>query len=261
MSLRTYLLPAVAIAGICAGFVLKPVVVNAETAAAVPAAATTTIEKSAIEAIIKDYIMNNPTVIMDSVDQFQKRTMREKSAGAIKTNEQYLSKDDGAPFLGNPDGDVKVIEFFDYNCGYCKKVLPELIQLTEKDKNVKIIFKDIPILGPTSETAAKWAVAAHMQKKYFPFHKNMMDHKGPINDEVLEKAAKDAGVDVEKLKKDIEGTEVLMQIEKNSALAGQLGITGTPAFVIGEDIVPGALPIEEMERLVQEARKNKTGGQ
>lgn len=243
MSLKSLAL-AVTVAGIAAAAV-----------AIVPVRAEAPLDRTAIEKIVKEYIEANPQVILDSVDNYQKKTLRERSSEAIKNNVGYLFKDDDAPYLGDRDGDVRIVEFFDYNCGYCKKVLPELVKLAEKDKKVKIIFKDIPILGPTSETAAKWALAAHMQKKYFPFHKAMMEHKGPINDEVLEKAAKAAEMDVAKAKEDAESTDVMLQLEKNRALAGQLGITGTPAFVVGEMVVPGAAPLEELEKMVADERK------
>lgn len=255
MSFKYRTLRALMVAtGLAAAMVLSPMTGKA---AETPAPAAAGLDKAAVEKIIHDYLMNNATVIMDSVEQYQRKTMREKSSEAIKSNTVYLFQDDDAPFIGNAAGDVKIVEFFDYNCGYCKKVLPELQDLVAKDPNVKILFKDFPILGPTSETSAKWALAAHMQKKYFSFHKIVMEHKGPINDEVLEKAAKDAGLDVDKAKKDVEGTDIMMQIEKNRALAGQLGITGTPAFVIGEDIVPGAIPVDEIQKMVNEARKKK----
>lgn len=250
MSFRSFALPLTAAACLAASIALTPTTGNAQTAP--------TLDKAAVEKIVHDYIMNNAQVIMDSVDQYQKKTMTERSSEAIKTNAEYLFKDDDAPFLGNADGDIRIVEFFDYNCGYCKKVLPELLSLVEKDKNVRIVFKDLPILGPTSETSAKWALAAHKQKKYFPFHKIMMEHKGPITDEVLEKAAKDAGLDVEQAKKDSESTDIMMQIEKNRSLSGQLGISGTPAFVIGDNVVPGALPVDELVKMIDDERKKKS---
>lgn len=223
--------------------------------AAAPVAAA--LDKTAVEKIIYDYIMANPQVILDAVDQHQRRTMQEKSRNAIKSNEDQLFKNDSSPFIGAADGDITVVEFFDYNCGYCKKVLPEVQKLIETDKKVKVVFKEYPILGPSSELAAKWALAAKNQNKYFEFHTKMMEHKGAIDDAVLEGVAKDVGLDVEKIKKDIEGTDIMIQIEKNRALAAQMGVNGTPAFVIGEEIVPGAIPADEMAKKIEEYRKTK----
>ena len=123
-----------------------------------------------VEKIIHDYIVKHPDLIMKSVDDFQRASMEQKQQGAIKQNRAALFDDDKSPFMGNPAGDVTIIEFFDYNCHYCKQVFPEIKSLTETDKNLKVIFKDFPILGPTSEVAAKWALAAQAQGKYFPFH-------------------------------------------------------------------------------------------
>lgn len=220
--------------------------------------AKTALTKEQLQQVIHDYIMENPMVIMTSVDEYQKKTVRERSSAAIQSNYDDLYKNDATPFIGNKDGDVVVVEFFDYNCGYCKKALPELQALAAADKNVKITFKEFPILGPTSELAAKWALAAHKQEKYFEFHRRMMEHKGQITDDVLESVAKDSGMDTDKAKAYLGGTEVLIQIEKNRALASQLGITGTPAFLVGETLAPGAVPFDELQKLVNEQRKTKT---
>lgn len=248
MSLKSFALAVTAVGIAAAMAATLPVRAEAPAAAA-------GLDRAAIETIVREYIEANPQVILDAVDNYQKKTLRERSSEAIKNNVGYLFDDDDAPYLGDRGGDVRIVEFFDYNCGYCKKVLPELQKLTEKDKKVKIIFKDFPILGPTSETSAKWALAAHKQKKYFAFHKAMMEHRGPINDEVLAKAAKEAGMDIAKAKEDAESTDILMQLEKNRALAGQLGISGTPAFVVGDMVVPGAAPVEELEKMVADERK------
>jgi protein-disulfide isomerase len=213
--------------------------------------------KADVEKIVQEYIMNNANVILDSVDQYQQKTVREKSIGAIRDNVESLTKDSTAPFIGNKDGDITIVEFFDYNCGYCKKVLPELQKVVAEDKNLKVIFKDYPILGPASETAAKWSLAAQRQGKYFEFHKIMMEHKGPIEDATLEKAAKDAGMDVTKAKEDAASADIMIQIEKNRTLGNQVGVRGTPAFVIEEELMPGAMPAEQLRQKIEELRKAK----
>ena len=146
------------------------------------------------------------------------------------------------------------MEFFDYNCHFCKGALPAVQSLLEKDKNVRIVFKEFPILGPTSETAAKWALAADKQKKYFEYHKAMMNNKEPINDALLEKVAKNVGMDVDKAKAYIALPEVQLQLQKNRALASELDINGTPAFIIGDDISRGAIPEDEMEQKISAVR-------
>lgn len=224
------------------------------------AAAEEALTKEAVEKIVHDYIMEHPDVILDAVNQYQQRTMEEKQKAAVETNREYLFRDERSPVIGNPEGDVTIVEFFDYNCGYCKRVLPTVQELINEDKNIKVIFKDIPILGPTSETAAKWALAAQKHNKYFEFHTALMNHKGPITDDTLSKIATDLELDPARLKKDAETTDVLLQIERNRSLFTQMGLGGTPAFIIGDEVVPGAIGKDEMLKLIEKTRaQNKTG--
>lgn len=225
---------------------------------AVPAAATPkALTQADVEKIVHDYIISNPEVILTSVDDYQKRSQRENQDAALKKNKDAVFNDTSAPMLGNPKGDVTIVEFMDYNCHYCKQSFPTVMALMEKDKNIRFIMKDFPILGPSSETAAKWALAAQKQKKYFEFHKVMMEHKGPITDSSLEKAATAAGMDIALAKKDAQSTDVMLQIEKNRNLAASLGLSGTPAFIIGEQIAFGAYGQEELEKMIKEARTKK----
>jgi len=223
-------------------------------AAAPVAAAEEGMTKEAVQKIVHDYIMEHPDVILDAVNQYQQKSMEEKQKAAVETNREFLFSDERSPVIGNPKGDVTIVEFFDYNCGYCKRVLPAVQELIKEDKGLKVVFKDIPILGPSSETAAKWALAAQRHNKYFEFHQALMSHKGPITDETLTKVATDLELDPARLKKDAETTDVLLQIERNRSLFSQMGFGGTPAFIIGEEIVPGAVSKDEMQKLIQQAR-------
>ena len=230
-------------------------------AAATPvAAAAESLSKEAVEKIVHDYIMEHPDVILDAVNQYQQKTMEEKQKAAVDTNREYLFGDERSPVIGNPDGDVTIVEFFDYNCGYCKRVLPTVQDLIKADKGVKVIFKDVPILGPTSETAAKWALAAQKSNKYFEFHTALMDHKGPITDETLTKIATDLELDPSRLKKEAETTDVLLQIERNRSLFSQMGLGGTPAFIVGDEVVPGAISLDDLKKLVEKSRAQNKGG-
>lgn len=213
------------------------------------------LSKADIEKIVHDYILDNPQVILESVNEYQKKSTQARQDNALEKNKDFLFKDNGDPEAGNPEGDVTIVEFFDYNCHFCKSAFADVQDLVKKDGKVRVVFKEFPILGPSSETAAKWALAAHKQKKYFEFHKALMGNKEPVNDTLLEKIATNVGMSVDQAKKDITGTEILLQIEKNRSLANQLGINGTPAFVIGKEIIPGGIPLEEMERKVAEQRK------
>jgi len=207
-----------------------------------------------VEKIVHDYIVSNPQVILDSVDDYQRKAASIRAEEGMKNNRDVLFNDAGSPEIGNPKGDVTVVEFFDYNCHFCKDALPTVLGLLEKDKNVRFIFKDYPILGPTSDTAAKWALAAHKQKKYFEFHQAMMNNKTPINDTLLEKIAADVGMNVEQAKNDAKSPAILVQVEKNSTLARDLGISGTPAFIVGEEVVRGGMKLEDLEKKIAEKR-------
>ncbi len=213
--------------------------------------------KADVEKIVEEYLMNNGKVIMDSVDSYQRKSVQERSAQGIKDNYDKLYNDKDLPFIGNKDGDVVVAEFFDYNCGYCKRVFPEVQKLVEKDKNVKVVFIEFPILGPTSKTAAQWALAAHKQDRFFEFHAKMMEHNGQIDDAALREVAKAAGLDVDKAAKDAESSDVVMMVEKNLTLGQAVGVTGTPAFTIDEQFFPGAVPADELIKGVETARAKK----
>lgn len=244
-SLKKMLLPALLAVGLLFG--------------GVHAASAAELSKEQVEEIVHDYLVNHADVILKSVDDFQKKDMEKRQSDALKLNHEELFNNEKSPFIGNPDGDVTLIEFFDYNCHYCKQIFPELKALSEKDKKLKIIFKDFPILGPTSESSARWALAAQIQGKYFPFHQKLMEHKGPFTDDDLEGIAKNIGLDMPKAKKDVEGTEVLLQIERNRSLAGHMNFNGTPSFVIDEQAFSGVPNQEELTKKITEARDKKSG--
>ena len=221
------------------------------------AAAGSALTKEQVQGMIHDYIMENPRVIMESVDNYQKKMMADREAHAtedVKKNKGMLTQDADSPEAGNSKGDVTVVEFFDYNCHYCKGALPAVQSLIDKDKKVRVVFKEFPILGPTSETAAKWALAANKQKKYFEFHTAMMNNKERIDDALLEKVAKDVGMDVDKAKADLSSPEIMAELSKTRSLAEQLDINGTPAFIIGDDISRGAISEDAMEQKIKTIR-------
>lgn len=219
--------------------------------------ASKSLTKAEVEKIVGDYIMGNPQQILNSVDNYQRKALTERQTAGLEQHRQKLINDVYSPETGNADGDVIVVEFYDYNCGYCKKVFPTVSELLEKDKKVRFIFKEFPILGPSSELASKWALAAHKQKKFYEFHKALMSNRVPIELPLLEKLAKDAGLNVDQAKKDADSPEILQQIENNRALAAGLGLGGTPAFVIGDELVPGMIFPEDMLKKVSAAREKK----
>ena len=210
--------------------------------------------KSEVEQIIEEYIMNNPEKILQSVNDYQTAGVAERQQQAMEANNRKIFENSMTPVIGNPNGDITVVEFFDYNCGYCKKVYGDVIKMTDTDKGVKVLLKEFPILGPTSETAARWALAAHKQDKYIEFHSRLMQSKSRINEGLLEDVAQDLGLDVEKMRQDAQSEEVGEYIDQNRALAGQLGISGTPGFIFKDEVVPGAISFDEMTRIVAEKR-------
>lgn len=252
MSLKKIVL-SVAIVALVAGLGLTLAKADDKDA---PAAAEKTagLSKADVEKIVHDYIVANPKLIMDSVDDYQQRAMTEQSTEGLKKNQETLYKDPASPEAGNPKGDVTVVEFFDYNCHFCKGAFPSIQTLLEKDKNVRVVFKELPILGQSSITAAKWALAADKQHKYYAFHSAMMENKDPISDDLLESVAKKVGMDVDKAKGYVSSSDAMVQLQKNHTLAADLGISGTPGFIIGDNISRGAIPLEDMQKMIADLR-------
>ena len=215
------------------------------------------LSKSDIEQIVKEYLMENGDVILDSVEAYQKKAENERQAKAgetIKNKMDVLASAD-APSAGNPKGDVTVIEFFDYNCGYCKRALPDINALLESDKNIRFVFREMPILGPTSFTAAQWALAAQKQDKYFEYHSALMNHRGAKTDKELAKIAKDLDLDVDKARKDANSDAVKKQLDSDIELARLVGVEGTPAFIVGDEFFPGYLGEGGLKKAIEKARK------
>lgn len=214
-------------------------------------------QKAEIQEMFKEYIMNNGDVLMDSVAKYQMDQEAKRQEEALKnikesSKELYSSN---SPHVGPDDADVTIVEFFDYNCGYCKKALTEVKALIKDDKKVKVVFKEFPIFGEPSMEAARWALAAQKQDKYFEFHAALMEFKGNKSEAVFEKIAKDLELDIDKLKKDKTSKEVEDEIKASMELAGKFGIRGTPAFIIGDDLSPGYVPAAQLKLMVDKARK------
>lgn len=224
------------------------------------ASARADLSKEDVNSLIHDYILQNPQLILDSVNDFQKRSAEERQNASLERNHEELFNNEKSPILGNPKGDVTLIEFFDYNCHYCKDVFATLVDLTKEDPKLKVIFKDFPILSETSNTAAKWALAAQQQDKYFEFHKKMMEHKGVLTNEAIEEAAKAVGVDIDQARQFADGPDALLQIERNRTLAQQMDFRGTPSFVINKEAFSGVPDKTELRKKIMEQRKLASSG-
>lgn len=214
--------------------------------------------KAEIEALVRDYILQHPEIILESVAIMQAREEAEKNAAAkqaLVDHRDALERDPGDPVLGNPDGDVTIVEFFDYQCGYCKTMMKPLMELVEEDGNIRLVLKEFPILSPTSETAALASLAADRQGTYKDFHTELLALRGRLTPEAIFQVALETGLDVDKLKADMQDPALQDQVRKSFDLAKLLSIQGTPAFIIGDQVVPGAISKEQLAELVAEARK------
>lgn len=216
-------------------------------------------QKQGIEQIVRDYLVENPEVIRDAIEALQAKEQAAKAgqqAGALTRYNDQLLADPASPVAGNPMGDVTIIEFFDYKCPYCKRVTPALTELLEADKGIRIVFKEFPILGQSSVTAARAALAAGKQDRYLDFHTALMAHRGDFDEAAISTIADSLGLDLERLKADMKAPDIDAQLRANHDLAMALAIRSTPTFIVGEHVVPGALSIDDMKELVAEARSN-----
>lgn len=216
---------------------------SAPPAAAEPSGAFTPAQRKEIESIIKDILVNNPEVLLEAQNALEAKMDKiqaDRMAVAIKENAGELYRPAGSPVVGNVQGDVPVIEFFDYNCGYCKKAFLDLAKLMDKDKKVRVILKELPILSKGSEEAARVALATKMQGKYWEFHRAMLESQGQANEASALRIAEKLGLDMTRLKKDMASAEVKKEIDDTRQLASKMGIQGTPHFIVGDRIIPGA---------------------
>lgn len=216
-------------------------------------------QKKALEKIIKNYLIDNPLIIKEALEALhtqEKKGQQSRIEKLINNRKKELLDDPMAPFAGNQKGDVTIVEFFDYNCGYCKQVWPTLRKLVEKDKNVRIIFKELPILGPTSLLAAKAALAANRQGKYIEFHTELMQTRS-INERIIKVICDKLNIDQNLLEKDMKLPSIVMALQKNAMLAQDLEVNGTPAFLIGRQIIPGAIGLDQLIELVAAERSAK----
>ena len=217
-------------------------------------------EVAAINKLIEDYIANNPQKLIDSLNKFQEeqyRKSQEEAKKALKDIMPELKSAKKAPIIGNKKGDFVIVEFFDYNCGYCKRMFPEVLAFVEKDGKTKWVLKELPTLSADSTVAAKYALAANEQGKYKEIHSAFMKHSGKLDEAAMKQYAKTAGLDMEKLKKDMESEKIAKILSDNRELATKAQISGIPTFVIGDEIIPGAFPGSDLDAKASKARADK----
>jgi protein-disulfide isomerase len=218
-------------------------------------------QKQGIEKIIHDYLIAKPEVIREAIDELKKRedaaelAMREK---AVNEQGDKLLHSANQAVVGNPDGDVTLVEFFDYNCGYCKQSLASVTKLIESDPKLRVVLKDFPILGLDSVDAAHVATAARMQMppaKFFEFHKKLLSTRGHIGKQQALSAAKEVGADMDRLEKDANSAETQAALKEVATLAEQLKFDGTPSWVIGKEAIVGGVPYAQLKAKVDNVRK------
>jgi protein-disulfide isomerase len=224
------------------------------------AQSSTPIEQQRIEQIIHDYLLKHPEVVVEALraaEAQDKQKQAEATRAAIAAKRKELLDDPSAPTGGNPKGDVTLVEFFDYRCPYCKRVQPSVEALLKEDHKLRVVYKEFPILGPPSVLAVHVAFAALKQGKYERFHTAMMATKGEseITENVVLKVAADAGLDMARVKIDMNTPEIDQIIKRNYELAEALGINGTPGFVIGDTLIPGAVDLATLKQTIADARK------
>ena len=266
---RPTLLPALPrLAGLAAAALLAaPLLV-----APAPAAAQTALSdamsldpegRAVLRSEIRKYLLEHPEVIMEAVKVLEDRREAAEATEArdmVSSHRDEIFDDGYSHVAGNPEGDVTVVEFIDYNCGYCKKAHADVRKLVETDAGLRYVVKEFPILGPTSVTAAKAALAARAQqdgKLYMAFNDALMGHRGALTDAQIWSIAEEVGLDVDALQAEAESDEIKSQIERTYELAKKLQIQGTPTFVIGEELVRGYAPLDHMREVVAAAREKQ----
>ncbi|MDA0786790.1 MAG: DsbA family protein [Proteobacteria bacterium] len=240
----------------------KPVQIVTESpgpaGSAAPSTATfTALQKNDIRNTVREYLLDNPQVIVEAIEALQAQQQagqQQQNHGAIAANREQLFNTRHDPFIGNPDASVTIVEFFDYQCPYCKQMAQDLVDIAAEDPDVKIVFKEFPVFGRESTLAARAALASAKQGKYAEFHLAVMEMRGAPSENALFRVAARLGMDLDRLRRDMQSPSIETQIQTNLQLARQVGVRGTPAFIIGDQLVPGAVSAEQMRQLIIEKR-------
>lgn len=211
--------------------------------------------------IIRDYLVRNPEVLQEALMELEKRqqeTQKTAQVAALAEARDALLNSPHGTVAGNPQGDVTLVEFFDYNCGYCKRALADLRTIIKADPKVRIVLKDFPVLGPESLEASRVALAVKQQLKgerMFDYHVRLMESRGRVNGERAKAVAKEMGLDLARIDRDMEAAEVKTALQENVSLGDKLGLTGTPAYVVGDEIVSGAVGADPLRQAIGNVRK------
>lgn len=221
-------------------------------------------QRNEIHSIIRDYLLKNPEILEEVSTELSKRQATAEAAkhsAAINTYADLIFKSPRGVVVGNKDGDVSMVEFFDYNCGYCKRAMTDMLQLVKADPKLRVVLKEFPVLGPQSMEAAQVAIAVRMQdqtgKKYLDFHQKLLSGSGQANKARAIAAAKDVGLDITRIEKDMVSPEVRATLEENFKIAEAMGMNGTPSYVVGKEVVVGAVGHDVLKEKINTARCGK----
>ncbi len=245
---------------ICAGLVAVGALVAASATAPHPGAGAGTApsaDRTALGKSIREYLLANPEVLVEAMQELERRQDSQRDAVALKgvqENQAELFRDPDSPIGGNPNGNVVVVDFNDYQCPYCKRAHQAVKSVLAADGNVKIVYKDLPILGEASKIAALAALASTRQGKHQALHDALMENSGKLDRDRIFEIAVSVGLDRAQLEKDMQDPKLKQIIDRNLALASALGVRGTPAFVIGNQFVPGAVDADTLKRMISDAR-------
>ena len=207
-------------------------------------------ERSQIERVVHDYLISHPEVLVEASTALRRR----ESGKAIDADRAAITEPYGNAWSGNARGDVVVVEYFDYNCGYCRASLPVIDQLIASDAKVRVVYRDWPILSAESATAARYSLVAAEMGRFRDFHEALYA-AGPVSDATIQQAVAQAGLDLAKVRAAVDTPRIDAELERNLNTAKKLGLSGSPSWVIGDQVVSSALPLEELKRLVAEARQ------
>lgn len=214
--------------------------------------------RAEIETIVRDYLLEHPEVIVEALQGLEARD-RAATAERVKevvATEQSALFEDGYSFIaGNPNGDVTVVEFYDYNCPYCRQASETVRALLKRDKNLRVVFKEWPIKGADSEAVARVSVAAARQPQFLSFHFALMASAERVDEALALSAAREAGLDMARLSRDMKAIDMSDVFAKNQVLANKLGVDGTPSFLVADTLIPGAMPLKQFTALIAETRR------
>ncbi|WP_093425058.1 DsbA family protein [Tranquillimonas alkanivorans] len=240
---------------------MKATISAALLAATLPwTAAADVLDEGRVRELVLETIRENPEIVLEAVTLLEQRKIDAQAAtqaDVLTRERELLERDPNAPVLGNPDGDVTVVEFFDYNCPYCRRVKPEVQALIASDPDIRLVYREWPILGKGSEFAARAALAAREQGKYEAFHWALMALEARADEASVMQVAQNLGLDTQRLRKDMAAPEIDEHIATSMRLTRELGFNGTPSFVIGDALVPGLVDLDRLQSLVTEARNEE----